>query len=34
MGIAANALGSGFGDAMGLEEDQVDELTAMELEML
>jgi hypothetical protein len=35
MGLAANALAGGLGDAMGLEEDnQMDELTAMEMEML
>jgi hypothetical protein len=33
---AANALAGGLGDAMGLEEDNqdVDELTAMEMDML
>ena len=35
MGAAANALAGGLGDAMGLEEDnQMDELTAMEMEMV
>jgi hypothetical protein len=35
MGDAANALAGGLGDAMGLEEDnQMDELTAMEMDML
>lgn len=35
MGAAANALAGGLGDAMGLDEDnQMDELTAMEMDML
>ena len=35
MGAAANALAGGLGDAMGLEEDnQMDELTAMEMDMV
>ena len=35
MGDAGNSLAGGLGDAMGLEEDnQMDELTAMEMDML